>query len=445
MPRCLLLLAAFALSASPLLAAEYFVSPTGSDTNAGTDASAPLQTTTAANAKLAPGDTLTLLDGTYPAITITRSGTPDAWITVRAKKRRVPIISLAAGWHNGDTNGVSLFHVAYVKVIGLTVVGLAATDPTIVDAQHGIAILGSHHVLVQDCRVKDFCGGGIGGYDKYWDNGMKNGPLDFITIEGNEISGCAFWCKYLSSGISVCNAKDAGMGADPSSYNFVIRNNICHGNENKIGEFTKDIKNVATATDGNGIIIDYFSPNNHYPYNVLVEGNLCYDNGGRGIHVFNSNNVTVRYNTCWHNNRNKLAYSTEHDQGDLNCVFANHVVFQDNISVANPNAWGSALSMYGAKDVTLSHNLLFGPRSSALPENITEDGTLTADPEFVLPSADPAVANFQLKPGSPAIGATDSATAPAIDLLGTRRAQHQANDLGALVFAPVKEAARAHP
>ena len=187
---------------------------------------------------------------------------------------------------------MDLSHVAYVKVIGLTVIGCAVTDHTIVDAQDGININGSHHILIQGCQVKDCSGGGIGGYDKYWDATGHNGPLDFITVQGNEISGCAFWCKYLGSGISMCNAKDAGLGKDPSGYNIIVRNNICHGNENKIGEFTKNINDVGTATDGNGIIIDYLVPNNHYPHNVLVEGNLCYDNGGRGIHVFHSDNTT---------------------------------------------------------------------------------------------------------------------------------------------------------
>lgn len=401
MKYLLAVLIVFSLSV-PASAAEYFVSPKlGTDTNPGTDASAPLQTTTAANAKLLPGDTLTLLDGTYPPMEIDKSGTPEAWITVRAQNTRVPVISLAAGWHNTDSCCLRLTHVAYVKVIGLTVVGVAATDHTIVDAQSGISINGSHHILIQNCRAKDCSGAGVGGYDKYWDkNGEESGPLDFITIEGNEVSGCAFWGKYLGSGISVCNAKDAGLGKDPSGYNFVIRNNICYGNENKIGEFTKDIKNVATATDGNGIIIDYFTPNNHYPYNVLVEGNLCYDNGGRGIHVFNSANTTVRHNTCWHNNRNKLDYSSKHDQGEFSCVYATNVQLDGNVAEANTGDWASALTVAGSTNITLTNNLLSGSRATADSHHVDESGTLASDPLFVNASTDPAVADFHLKPSA---------------------------------------------
>ena len=68
----------------PLLAAEYFVSPTtGNDSNPGTSEASPLKTWPAGDARLVAGDTLTLLDGTYPIGAVTKSGTPDAWITLR--------------------------------------------------------------------------------------------------------------------------------------------------------------------------------------------------------------------------------------------------------------------------------------------------------------------------------------------------------------------------
>lgn len=390
-------------------AAEYFVSPTsGNDSNAGTSESSALKSWDAVEKRLGPGDVVTLLPGTYPPISMTKSGTADAWITVRAKEPRQAIISLAAGWHDGSSKCVDLSNVAYVKIIGLKVVGCASTDHTIVDAQHGISINGCHHVLVQNCRVQDCSGSGIGGYDQYWDKtGLHHGVLDFITIEGNEVSGCAFWCKYLSSGISMCNAKDAGLGKDPSGYNFVIRNNICYGNENKIGEYTKDIKDVATATDGNGIIIDYFYPNNHYPLSVLVEGNLCFNNGGRGIHVFHSNNTTVRFNTCWHNNRNKLFGSWS--QGELEADWADGYEAADNIAVANGDArWSAALCVHASTSpTTLISNQFFGPREIDSAVKLTESGTKTDAPLFVNASTNHATANFHLQPNSPSVHASE--------------------------------------
>jgi parallel beta-helix repeat protein len=433
MPICLSIVGLLLLT-HPAFSAEYFVSPTsGDDANSGTSEASALKTWNAGDKKLVPGDTLSLLDGVYPAGAITRSGTPDAWITVRAKHPRQAIVSLAAGWHNTSSKCVDISGVSYVKVIGLTVVGCAVSDHSIVDAQDGININGSHHILIQNCRVKDCSGGGIGGYDKYWTkDGVQNGLLDFITVEGNEISGSAFWCKYLGNGISICNAKDAGLGKDPSGYNIIVRNNICYGNENKIGEFTKNINDVGTATDGNGIIIDYLTPNNHYPYNVLVEGNLCYDNGGRGIHVFKSANTTVRYNTCWHNNRNKLDYSSAHNEGDLSCVFADNVNLYDNIVVSNTGTCAASIGLIAATHIKLSNNLIQGPRfTSADSSIVSESGTMIADPKLVNPSADPLAANFRLQPGSPAIDAADGAPAPPTDLDGVAHPGSHANALGA--------------
>ena len=44
----------------------------------------------------------------------------------------------------------------------------------------------------------------------------------------------------------------------------------------------------------------------NYPFTTLVENNLVYGNGGKGIQVFLSDNVTIRNNTAYFNNRDKL-------------------------------------------------------------------------------------------------------------------------------------------
>jgi parallel beta-helix repeat protein len=55
------------------------------------------------------------------------------------------------------------------------------------------------------------------------------------------------------------------------------------------------------TTDGNGIIIDDFrrTQSDHVPYPAatLVIGNFVYENGGRGIHVYQSDRVDVVNNT----------------------------------------------------------------------------------------------------------------------------------------------------
>ncbi len=396
---------AFLFPASSLRGTEWFISPGGNDANPGTGEAAPFQTLAKADSMLAPGDTITVLDGTYPVGAITKSGTPGAWITVRAKNRRVPVFSLAesARLNPGNTgvlewNGFSLVNVSYIKLTGLRVEGWNP-DHLPVSSGHGICIQSCHHIVVQDCQVSDCSGAGIGGSPEHWiGNERIKGVEDFITIEDNEVSGCAFWCKYDTSGISLWVATDAGLGADPCGYNMIVRRNISRDNANKVGA---DGKPIETASDGNGIIIDYFQ---NYPYRTLVEGNLVYNNCGRGITSTHSSNLTYRYNTCWHDTRNVLGMGAGGPwaTGELEADDGDHILIEENIAVANSNPWSRALIL-SAKTVVLRNNVLLGPREVDQAVNLDESGTITANPEFVHPSADPKDADFHLQAGSPAL------------------------------------------
>ncbi|MEI9930446.1 MAG: hypothetical protein WDM89_07805 [Rhizomicrobium sp.] len=58
-------------------------------------------------------------------------------------------------------------------------------------------------------------------------------------------------------------------------------------------------------TDGNGIIMDSFSTGNgntvEYTKPTLVAFNVSYNNGGGGVHIFFSSNVTAANNTVYNN------------------------------------------------------------------------------------------------------------------------------------------------
>lgn len=85
-PHLLALATLFAF-AGPLPASEYFVSPHGDDSAAGTSAQAPLKTITKGVSLLKAGDTLTLLPGEYvESVTTDVSGTAEAPVTIRAQR-----------------------------------------------------------------------------------------------------------------------------------------------------------------------------------------------------------------------------------------------------------------------------------------------------------------------------------------------------------------------
>jgi len=86
------------LASSRASAAEYYVSPTGSDSNAGTQAS-PFATVQKANNSAAAGDTIWMRGGTYSTtgqITLSKSGTSDTNRTkIWAYAGEVPIIDFS--------------------------------------------------------------------------------------------------------------------------------------------------------------------------------------------------------------------------------------------------------------------------------------------------------------------------------------------------------------
>ena len=85
-------------AAKNAFAAEYYVSPTGSDSNAGTQAS-PFATVQKANNSAAAGDTIWMRGGTYSTtgqVTLSKSGTSDTNRTkIWAYAGEVPILDFS--------------------------------------------------------------------------------------------------------------------------------------------------------------------------------------------------------------------------------------------------------------------------------------------------------------------------------------------------------------
>ena len=93
----------------------YYVSPTGNDANPGT-ATAPFRTFAKANSLLTAGSTLYIYAGVYnQQLRITKSGTSDAWITVRPLGTPVVIDRLYTASSGLDVRA------SYVKITNLVV------------------------------------------------------------------------------------------------------------------------------------------------------------------------------------------------------------------------------------------------------------------------------------------------------------------------------------
>ena len=381
--------------------ATYYVEQAkGDDASPGIEAR-PWRTIRKAAESVKPGDTVLVKDGTYVenalpsviAVHLTRSGAPDAWITFKACPGHHPCVT-SPTWSTWKIE-----EAAYIEINGFDI------STQVVEAEkksvgNGISTNKAHHLRFLNNVVHD-CGGG----------GITTGFSDYVTVEGNPVYANAFWSIYNCSGISLWEVHDLD---DKPGFHNLIRRSICYRNESK-GPTTLY---GGQLTDGNGIIID----GSHGIGAFLIEDNLCYDNGGRGINVGHARNAVVRCNTVVRNQRTPYLNNC-----DLRAAFSENVRSMNNIVVGREGQrFGKN---YQATGVRYEHNLFFRFADVA-PDELGEGNLIGPDPLFVSPSPATGEPDFHLRPGSPALAAGIASEAPEVDLEGQQR-RVGAVDLGA--------------
>jgi hypothetical protein len=393
----------------------YYVSSTGRDSNDGLAASSAFRTIQKAVDLVDPGDSVLILPGIYTAtgrgsdvVTITRSGTPDNWITLRNYPGTRPVIFNEASWQ-----GINILGASYIVIEGLEVRGngpaisraLASSADRKDPATNGNCIMAHksstgnpHHLVIRNNIVSGCPGGGIG-----------TNYADYVTISDNVVHDTSWWSKWGTSGISVYESRDSD---NRTGYrNFVI-NNLVYGNEQRLETYDRD-----AITDGNGIIIDDLSNSQTtgiaYSGRTLVQNNVSYRNGGRGIHVYRSAHVDVINNTTFWNGR------VIEDDGEISVVSSHDVRVTNNISYAQPERYAS---YQYRSEVVYTNNIFYnGPVAG------DETRHMAKDPRFVNASA----GDFRLRLESPAIDSADHRFAPPNDIGGVIRPQGEGPDLGA--------------
>jgi len=387
--------------------ATYYVSVTGDNSGNGSQA-APWRTISKAMWALEPGDEVVVGSGTYNEfVRIAKSGTADAYITIRSAEeggaRIVPPESADFGVHiQGD----------YVKLDGFEVSGAKRA---------GITTNLAHHIVISN-NVSHDNGG----------HGISATRSDYVTISGNVTYDNARTGPY--SGISVFHPENITGNTSDTGFRIIVRDNVSYGNLTRTGPHS----------DGNGIIMDDFRSTQDperapYLFRSLVENNLVYDNGGKGIQVDWTDYVTVRNNTAYHNNVDQLSGGTWH--GELSNMNSSHNVWVNNLAVADPAITGNNTAIdntshagYVNSDNVWQSNLTFnGTPGEASIRNAGGNATLTVQDGNLL-GVNPLLVNppqnFRLDPDSPAIdrGTRDHGNV-AHDLYGNQRTG--AIDIGA--------------
>ncbi|MEM1326521.1 MAG: right-handed parallel beta-helix repeat-containing protein [Bacteroidota bacterium] len=397
----------FILLAQTAFATNYYVQSTGSNSNNGLTPNTPFQDIQTAADLTLPGDTVFVMNGIYSneftwqdVVNIRRSGTANAWIVYTNYANHTPKLEFD-GWHGFKIEGTGS-GVSYIEISGFEIEGnnsnISLNDalnqpggcndlngsPDGFYNGNGIATDGrfegqNHHIRILDCKIYN-CGG----------NGISAIHSDYITIENCEVYNNAWYSIYGTSGISFYQLWNFD---NSNTTRNIIRNNRIYGNR----MFVLWIDAPCAITDGNGIIIDDSKNTQNgstlgvYTGTTLIENNIVYENGGRGIHVFESDKVTILNNTTYANGQ-----SPEISDGEITAIFSDDVKVYNNILYAKSGERLNSVS--GSSNVTYDYNLNFNSNSY---DQLGSNSLIGQDPLFV----NLANRNFRLSFNSPAVDA----------------------------------------
>ncbi|MBC8101744.1 MAG: hypothetical protein H7Z41_04065 [Cytophagales bacterium] len=408
---------------SPAKGKTLRVATTGSPSGDGSKAR-PFATVPQALAVCQPGDTVLVGAGVYReprGISIKTSGRPDAWIKIKAAPGARPRI-ITSNWSGFELRG----GISYIEIEGFELewVPDAAVVGDKGNTVHGVGIApmyASHHLRFLNNVIHGYGTGGICSLD-----------CDYIYVEGNLIYDTAKTSPYGGSAISFCRSFNSD---DAPGYHNVVRRNVCYDNELKVSVLSTSGGNGKALTDGNGIIIDVFNRSRANPLKphgedrdgpllpyrgrTLVENNLVYNNGGRGVHIFRSDKVDVINNTCYQNQK-----TPDINAGELTAIESDYVVIANNIAYGRKEKRGNTQD--GSAHVIWADNLFFN-----VEDVLVHDGLVQRDPLFVAASLTAKPEGFRLRPGSPALGKGLAAITPTSDLAGSPRPRTGPVDLGA--------------
>lgn len=272
---------------------NYYVAPDGSDSNSGTSA-APWKTLSRAVISLSKnssngGVCVNVAPGTYTEslYLYNVNGSSDAATgylvfrssTLRAATIQEPFANIAT--NNGN---VIIQNSRYLVFDGFNVIGY----PYIPNAgAHALFAQNSHHIKFLNNIVHDVGGVGIASIHS-----------DYVHVQGNIVYDTA--CCNPSGVSAIDYFEPVATDANPGFHNIISGNIVFNNSEGANGR--------SPHTEGHGIMLDRFrfGPAGNYPAATLIENNLVYGNGGAGISLWYSNNVTLRNNTVYNNWRDPL-------------------------------------------------------------------------------------------------------------------------------------------
>jgi hypothetical protein len=410
-------------------AANYFVSTTGLNTNAGTITS-PLLTVQAGINKAFGGDTVFVRAGTYnEKLTWTRSGALNSMITLKKYNNEVVIIDGAGKTalnmlivdtksyleingiifqnnYRQDANGIYVFGggtAVYIKNCIVRNIGWttnAGADPFAAnpDGQaHGILIngrtaAGYTDVKLLNSKIHDIITGNSEAVTFV-------GNIDGFLVEKDTIYNTKNIALVLAGNYSW--AINSGVSASLNqTRNGVVKQCVVYDNRRFSNLYAPagiyvdggkniDIINNTVYKNGNGISIG--CENVGEARNIFISQNISYNNDGHGI-VFGSNTGIVKKctlvnNTFYKNGSIADFYSEINLQKSDSCTVANNIA-----TMRSDVHYGIAIFGYIATNLTVSNNLLYRysgnvadlyVQNPPTPVQFVPTNTVNANPMFI--------------------------------------------------------------
>ena len=258
--------------------------------------------------------------------------------------------------------------------------GLDTNGLTIIPRKVGSSAVPSHHITLDSLIVHHL---GAGGIISYINTDYPSVGNDYITISNCEIYNTNQTSQYRGSAISLLGDVnyDNNSGWHSIIQNNRIHDNVNHNKDTIVNANGETVIDPFKHSDGNGIIIDTQLSTGP---STLIQSNLVYRNGGRGIHVFLSGNVTVVNNTLYYNSIDP--YLQDHP-GELTAGAAQNVFFSNNIAniayvqVAPGREVPVAFRAYNYSGGPANSNILF-KNNTFTNGNPTPDWNSNADDKY---------------------------------------------------------------
>jgi parallel beta-helix repeat protein len=430
---------AVVLSATSACAADYSVSPAGSDGSAGSAAAPWLTLQHAADVAVA-GDTVHVAAGTYAGFAVTNGGSAAARIAFVADPGATITTPNASG------SGILISALSYVTIDGFTIVPDAATPFW----NSAIRLKGDaapnatwwYGNIVRNCTCNMRWSGSPAdpqGQTSADQCGILSSYQDGIEVSGNTFSGTWDTCIYIANsardyvvrgnrchdygGMAVHNNGDASQGTNYPGINYrgLIAANVC---------WNRTLSGLGQSLSFDGV------------QDSTIVNNLLYDIHGKGISLFQVNSAQGSRNNVVANN---TVVNTDTANGGAalrlaadstgNTVF-NNILFTAAATGACIDL--DASDMQGlACDYNVVKDRIYSDGSKLSLSEWQADGfdqhSLIATPDQLF--ADVAARDFHLAAASPALDAGVASlagrVAPNTDLDGASRPSGSGYDLGA--------------